>query len=304
MILLLASLAFAETDTIGGTDSYNDNSEMMKLVELDVRESAVITELSFAVYGRDTRSEVILVAYQQVGGRFELVGSAEGVIANAGEQQWASSGDVSWLLEAGEVYVIGAYVGDGWYYFYEDDRTEEPWFADVSGSYQAESDVVDVINVGDRENHYYYMEVSSEPADADGDGFAAQEFGGTDCDDNDPNVGEATVDIPYDGLDQDCVGGDLVDVDGDGVSASEVGGADCDDANAAIAPGLDDVCDDGVDQDCVGGDESCSGENPSIDGSNKVVDASPGCGCNAGGSGAALGAVLLAAVAARGRRKR
>lgn len=48
--------------------------------------------------------------------------------------------------------------------------------------------------------------------DMDGDGSPASE----DCDDNDEYSNPDAGDVPYDGVDQDCDGADLVDVDGDG----------------------------------------------------------------------------------------
>lgn len=302
MTLLLCQLALAESDTIGGTSEYNDNADMLKLVEVEVDESAAITQLSFAVYGREAGADVFLVAYRRAGDRFELVGSALGTIVEGDEHQWAESGDVSWLLEAGQAYAIGAFVGEGWYYFYQDDRTDSPWFGGITGSYQVESDVRDTVEVGQREAHYYYMRVDSVAADQDGDGFASQEVGGTDCDDGDAAVGEASAEVPYDGIDQDCSGSDLVDVDGDGVAAMAVGGADCDDNDAGIVPGADDVCDDGIDQDCAGGDATCGEGGADSTGGDSVIDASPDCGCNAGANIPAAAAVVMGAMTTRRRR--
>jgi hypothetical protein len=56
--------------------------------------------------------------------------------------------------------------------------------------------------------------------------------------------------IPYDGVDQDCDGEDLVDVDGDGHVAAAAGGDDCDDESADVYPGAVESWYDGVDQDC------------------------------------------------------
>jgi len=84
--------------------------------------------------------------------------------------------------------------------------------------------------------------------DLDGDGFLQA----NDCDDGDPAVNPAAVEVLYDGKDNDCVGGDLVDVDGDGVASTAVsGGTDCDDTLATVHPGLPEVCD-GLDNDCLG----------------------------------------------------
>ena len=57
--------------------------------------------------------------------------------------------------------------------------------------------------------------------------------------------------LPYDGLDQDCDGLDLVDVDGDGWDAIEAGGDDCDDQDAEVNPGAEEICNE-QDDDCDG----------------------------------------------------
>jgi hypothetical protein len=74
-----------------------------------------------------------------------------------------------------------------------------------------------------------------------------------DCDDGDPAVHPGAEEIPYDGVDNDCQGGDLVDVDGDGHAAVEAGGEDCDDADPAVHPGAAETWENGAtDNDCDG----------------------------------------------------
>ena len=86
--------------------------------------------------------------------------------------------------------------------------------------------------------------------DEDEDGFVEV----YDCDDGDASVNPDAEEVPYDGLDQDCDGEDLVDVDGDGFEGGE-DGDDCDDEDAAVYPGADDAWYDGVDSDCAGNDD-------------------------------------------------
>lgn len=89
--------------------------------------------------------------------------------------------------------------------------------------------------------------------DDDGDGFSENQG---DCNDADASINPGAIDIPGDGIDQDCDGVDPVDpntVDDDGDGVSEADG-DCDDTNASIFPGAVDIPGDGIDQDCDGQD--------------------------------------------------
>ena len=85
--------------------------------------------------------------------------------------------------------------------------------------------------------------------DVDGDGFSS--CTDNDCDDTDPAIRPGVAEIPYDGVDQDCDGLDLMDVDGDGFDGGPTG-PDCDDARALIFPGAAEICSDGLDGDCDG----------------------------------------------------
>ncbi len=95
-----------------------------------------------------------------------------------------------------------------------------------------------------------------EDFDHDGDGYVVETcLDGDDCDDEDPKIHPGAPEIPYDGIDQDCAGGDLEDVDGDGFRATEVGGNDCDDTNPDINPRAEEIPANGIDEDCSGGDD-------------------------------------------------
>ncbi|MBM4365502.1 MAG: hypothetical protein FJ102_04755 [Deltaproteobacteria bacterium] len=265
MILALATLALAETTTIGGDSEYNDNGDMLKLVEVAVTDAAVVTQLDFAVYNYRSDGDIFLVLYVQDGDQFTLVDAVEAQGLPESEVGWASSGAVSWLLEAGNTYAIGAFVGGDWYYFYQDDRTEQPWFGRVTGSYQVEArGASEAFEPDEAEAHYYYMTIESEDADVDGDGFVASTYGGADCDDADAAVGEPTEEIPDDGIDQDCDGSDLV------------------------TPGDTD-------------DPADSGDKLDGGGGGGAVDAST-CSCDGGATGAGVAALAVAAALLRRRR--
>lgn len=83
--------------------------------------------------------------------------------------------------------------------------------------------------------------------DADGDGVARS---AGDCADADPTAYPGAAERWYDGVDQDCAGGDDNDADLDGSPIPE----DCDDLDPTVHPGAEDASTDGIDQDCDGSD--------------------------------------------------
>jgi hypothetical protein len=88
--------------------------------------------------------------------------------------------------------------------------------------------------------------VSCEEIEGDADSDGVRRPG--DCDDTNPRIRPGMVDIPDNGVDEDCSGVDAVNVDrdGDGVPRPQ----DCDDTNAAIRPGIREVRGNDVDENC------------------------------------------------------
>ncbi len=83
-----------------------------------------------------------------------------------------------------------------------------------------------------------------------------------DCDDSDPEINPSIQEIPYDGIDQDCSGQDLIDVDEDGFNSTEVGGSDCNDNNESLWQIIQGYIDEDGDGYGTGNlIDVCSGEN-------------------------------------------
>jgi len=82
--------------------------------------------------------------------------------------------------------------------------------------------------------------------DADGDGVRRP----ADCDDTRANVHPGAIDVPENGIDEDCSGADAAksDRDGDGTPAPQ----DCDDTNPAIRPTTAERIGNDVDENCDG----------------------------------------------------
>jgi hypothetical protein len=84
-------------------------------------------------------------------------------------------------------------------------------------------------------------------ADADGDGYSVT---CGDCKDNAAAINPGAVDVPCNGIDENCDGVDAggADNDHDGYYAN-CGVVDCNDNNAAVHPGATEVCN-GIDDNC------------------------------------------------------
>ncbi|MCB9779213.1 MAG: putative metal-binding motif-containing protein [Alphaproteobacteria bacterium] len=102
----------------------------------------------------------------------------------------------------------------------------------------------------DRDGDGYGNEAVSEVACDRPAGFVAQ---GGDCDDGEPAAWLGAEEVAYDGVDNDCIGGDLTDMDGDGYDGAAAGGEDCNDTRADVSPGAAETWSNGVtDNDCDG----------------------------------------------------
>lgn len=94
----------------------------------------------------------------------------------------------------------------------------------------------------------------TELRDSDKDGFNVK----VDCNDDNANVHPGAVEVPYNGIDDDCTNGDLIDVDNDGYSSNSAGGNDCNDNDISVNPGSSDKS-----KDCVNDAPTINSFSPS-----------------------------------------
>jgi hypothetical protein len=129
------------------------------------------------------------------------------------------------------------------------------------------NDTKDRINPGARDVPDNGIDENCEDGDAvdldrDGDGYDRNEPGGKapfDCDDTKDGINPGMVEVPDNGVDENCDGvrGVRLDRDGDGYDREEPGAKapfDCDDGNGALNPGAIDKPQNGVDENCDGRD--------------------------------------------------
>jgi len=98
--------------------------------------------------------------------------------------------------------------------------------------------------------------------DVDQDGFSSD----VDCDDMNPDINPAAVEIPNNDIDEDCDGeAQMTDVDNDGFNSDE----DCDDTDPLINPDAEEIANNNIDENCDGQQLTIDEDN---DGFNSDVD--------------------------------
>ncbi|MBN1770388.1 MAG: hypothetical protein JXB32_03935 [Deltaproteobacteria bacterium] len=153
--------------------------------------------------------------------------------------------------------------------------------ADADAEADADADAAPACTCTDDDGDGYYPTTCADPDCSPR----------TDCDDGRRSVHPGADELCGNGLDDDCVGGDMpcspdctcTDGDEDGYYPTTCGDpdcsprTDCDDARRSVHPGAVELCGNGLDDDCVGGDEACpSDETPPTIAIAAIADPAPG----------------------------
>jgi MYXO-CTERM domain-containing protein len=114
--------------------------------------------------------------------------------------------------------------------------------------------------------------------DSDGDGHAAENCGGDDCDDSNAGVHPDEAET-CNQVDDNCDGqtDEGLDADKDGYDTCAAP-IDCNDEDDTVHPGADEICGDGIDQDCSGRDLDC--DCPDADGDGSFDQTCGGTDCD------------------------
>ncbi len=161
------------------------------------------------------------------------------------------------------------------------DAITQIWHQAITGSVQPPQNIYYLDQDGDGYGDPHH----STQSDSQPSGYVINH---TDCNDGDSSIHPGATEIPGDGIDQNCDGGDSsagskyyrdADSDGYGDANTSITGAsqpagyvadntDCDDTNSNIHPGATEIADNGTDEDCNGVDltNAAAGNSGTSDG--------------------------------------
>lgn len=283
LLVLVSKLALAGPVVVGevGGDAALGNADTSyKLGAVAVTHSSRLLSIApWLEYDLTSNGpdEIEYVVYGETGpGDWELLWNSGPVAAGLGPDFHPSRDEIGLLLERGRRYAMGVFLYEGDYdYAYDDPAAavDLGWGVFEGAIWSPEGSDYSVpaqITGQTPDTHGYWMQISVEILDADGDGSLED----ADCDEADPNNFPGNPE-QCDGLDNDCTGVPddpvvyvdwFVDADGDGYGdpatavqvcdgSAPAGlvavGTDCDDANIDIHPDHPELCD-GIDEDCDG----------------------------------------------------
>jgi uncharacterized protein (TIGR03382 family) len=247
----IANVVFASNSSTNHSGALQLRLDMLTQIE-NVAFLANSSPNGSAVYGRDSTASVVNTIVAENTGSAAVVADLAFTITYS--DFYKNESDVGGVLTpdlltsgAGNLSVeplFVAWTDDG-------DCSNDDWIPDPASPLIDVGDPAISDANGTRSDVGPWSGPGSAIRDADADGS----WNTSDCDDDDPDSFPGGVDVPYDGIDQDCSGADTVDVDSDGHAATAAGGDDCDDADASVYPGAADAWYDGVDSDCAGNDD-------------------------------------------------